>query len=98
MNVENFYKVEVAYEKGSFFEDDVITEYYKDYQMGKCTFEEFEKRVYYAFDVRYDSAEIMVHTDICTDNVMVTTVSAKNEFSDKSDRCVIKFKTLDMYV
>ena len=98
MNVENFYKVEVAYEKGSFFEDDVITEYYKDYTMGKCAFEEFEKRAYHAFDVRYDSAEITVHTDICADNVMVTTIKAKNELWDSSDRCVIKFKTLDMYV
>jgi len=98
MDIEHFYQVEVRYEKGSFFEENVITEHYKDYQMGKCAFEEFEKKAYQAFEDKYDSAEIIVHTDICVDNVMVTTIIAKNELWYSSDRCVIKFKTLDMYV
>ena len=97
MDIEHFYQVKVRYEKGSFFEDDVITEYYKDYTMGKCAFEEFEKKAYQAFEDKYDSAEIIVHTDVCAENVMVTTIKAKNELWSSSDCCVIKFKSIDVY-
>ena len=97
MTTRNFYQITVEYTKGSCFDEDYFEEYYQDYQMAKCSFEEFEKACYHAFEVRYDSAEIFVHTVQCLNGVWVTTVSAENE-NGESDLCQIKRKELKMFV
>ncbi len=98
MKVENFYKLTLITEQGSCFNEDVIVEYYKDKAMAKASMEEFEKRAYRAFETSYDSAEIIVHTDICINNVTVTEVKAKDELLEHSDCWKIKMEELEMYV
>ena len=98
MKTENFYKVSVVYENGSCFVSDIIVEYYKDGLHAKCAFEEFEKKTYRSFETSYDSAEIIVHTDICDNNVMVTKIKASDELLERSDKCKIRLEELLMYV
>jgi len=98
MKTEKFYQVSVVYENGSCFIGDIIDEYYKDNFHAKCAFEEFEKRAYRAFENKYDSAEIIVHTDICINNVMVTKIKASDELLERSDVCKIRLEELEMYV
>lgn len=98
MKVENFYKLTIITEQGSYFNENVMVEYYKDQLMTTASMEEFEKMAYHAFETYYDSAEIIVHTDKYVNNVMVTEIKAKDELLERSDRWKIKMEELKMYV
>lgn len=98
MKVENFYKLTIITEQGSYFNENVMVEYYKDKLMAKSSMEEFEKMAYHAFETSYDSAEIIIHTDICINNIMVTEIKAKDELLEHSDCWKIKMEELKMYV